>query len=622
MVLEELKGQSAIEYLTTYGWMLLAVAIIGGTIFTAVQNSSQIQSVKGFTNADVRVENFGATNNGLKAEIRGAASETIVDANVSIIDEETGITVDASKEKTIPVGEVETLTFENFSNSETINTYKVRVRYDSGALKNLTSAGTLTGRIETKRNNKTDGTTFDLTALIVSNTTSVNTSEDIEFNASSSKPRDKISSYNWDWTDDGNYEATSKVLVHKYNNSGTKTVRLKVEDSDGNSDTTTETIEVNSYPTASFIANTTSLTKNEVLNVNATDSSGPDGSISSYEWDWTNDGVYEETGNIQEHSYSNTGNYTVVLKLTGEKGLTNTTTKEIEVTTSTTTPTVETLQTTNINSENTTLNGNITDTGGKTPEVRFKYGKDQATLSNTTEIGTSSGEFSKTITGLNPRTTYYFKAEGNNSAGKNTGEILNFTTKNQIDIIDSFDDGNINEYSDGAQNRFNTQESVVYEGSHSLEGTNSGTTSSIGSMPGNGLEDYIQPGDNFQFYAYPGSGGAKMHMTFEYSGDAGTMPSNLAVRLEVPSNTFSLRNGNSGISTKSVSLESNKWYLVKVETKTNGNVTSYLKETDGTQIATVSAKEEFTKSDTGIAWVVRDSSGTTTSYYDQLEITN
>lgn len=31
-----LAGQSAIEYLMTYGWMLLVVAIVGGTIFSVV----------------------------------------------------------------------------------------------------------------------------------------------------------------------------------------------------------------------------------------------------------------------------------------------------------------------------------------------------------------------------------------------------------------------------------------------------------------------------------------------------------------------------------------------------------------------------------------------------------
>ena len=36
MVLGSFKGQSAIEYLMTYGWMLLVVAVTGAAIFATV----------------------------------------------------------------------------------------------------------------------------------------------------------------------------------------------------------------------------------------------------------------------------------------------------------------------------------------------------------------------------------------------------------------------------------------------------------------------------------------------------------------------------------------------------------------------------------------------------------
>jgi hypothetical protein len=35
------KGQSAIEYLMTYGWMFLVIAIVGGAIYASVQDSGQ-----------------------------------------------------------------------------------------------------------------------------------------------------------------------------------------------------------------------------------------------------------------------------------------------------------------------------------------------------------------------------------------------------------------------------------------------------------------------------------------------------------------------------------------------------------------------------------------------------
>ena len=39
-----MKAQSAIEYLMTYGWMLLVVAIVGGAIFSVAQGQAVVES--------------------------------------------------------------------------------------------------------------------------------------------------------------------------------------------------------------------------------------------------------------------------------------------------------------------------------------------------------------------------------------------------------------------------------------------------------------------------------------------------------------------------------------------------------------------------------------------------
>ena len=142
------KGQSAIEYLTTYGWMLLVIAIVGGAIFTTVQNSSQIQSTSGLANADVQIENFGVTGDGLSAELRAASSDQVENVNVSLIDQDSGETVYSSDEKTIPVADTETVKFSNVDSSENTNTYTVVLTYDTGGLVGLTTEGTLTGCLE------------------------------------------------------------------------------------------------------------------------------------------------------------------------------------------------------------------------------------------------------------------------------------------------------------------------------------------------------------------------------------------------------------------------------------------------------------------------------------------
>jgi hypothetical protein len=59
-----LKGQSAIEYLTTYGWMLLVVALIGVSIFAIISGQESSKEVSGFADDDLRVTEFGSTTDG------------------------------------------------------------------------------------------------------------------------------------------------------------------------------------------------------------------------------------------------------------------------------------------------------------------------------------------------------------------------------------------------------------------------------------------------------------------------------------------------------------------------------------------------------------------------------
>lgn len=55
-------GQSAIEYVTTYGWMLVAVSVAAGTTYSFVDFSCA-RSTSGFYSESISVENFGVTTN-------------------------------------------------------------------------------------------------------------------------------------------------------------------------------------------------------------------------------------------------------------------------------------------------------------------------------------------------------------------------------------------------------------------------------------------------------------------------------------------------------------------------------------------------------------------------------
>ncbi len=79
-------------------------------------------------------------------------------------------------------------------------------------------------------------------------------------------------------------------------------------------------------PTASFTATTSLLT----ASVNGSASSDPDGTISSFAWNW-GDGA-TTAGSTSSHAYAAAGTYTVTLTVTDNKGATGTTSRSVTVT--------------------------------------------------------------------------------------------------------------------------------------------------------------------------------------------------------------------------------------------------------------------------------------------------
>ena len=150
----QMKGQSAIEYLTTYGWMLLVIAIVGGAIFTTVQSSSGIQQTTGFTGEDIQISNFGLDSSGnLSMEIRAASTDQVVVDSVEI----SGLDSDQSQASTtqdfsnidnvIAAGETKQFEVEGVESADTSNQFDVEIVYDTGELDDISVNGTLTGNL-------------------------------------------------------------------------------------------------------------------------------------------------------------------------------------------------------------------------------------------------------------------------------------------------------------------------------------------------------------------------------------------------------------------------------------------------------------------------------------------
>ncbi len=249
--MDNFVGQSAIEYLMTYGWMLLVVAVVGGAIFSVTQGQS-VETVSGFTGSDIGIDEFGATSTGdMQIEMRNTASDEVKINSVNISDGsgQTSWTGGQS----ISISETGIITVENVTRSDSgSNTLDVTITYDSGDLKNLEASGTISGAFELSGSSDSPGATGP-TAQASANTTTITEGESIAFNGSSSAEGDsQISSYSWSFgTGDS---GTGENIDYEFADSGNFTVQLQVEDQGGLTDNDAIDVQVNPYIPSSAVS--------------------------------------------------------------------------------------------------------------------------------------------------------------------------------------------------------------------------------------------------------------------------------------------------------------------------------------------------------------------------------
>lgn len=87
-------------------------------------------------------------------------------------------------------------------------------------------------------------------------------------------------------------------------------------------------------PVAAFRLTPSSPQTGTPASFDASDSADPDGSISSYEWDFDGDGTIDESTDqpTVDHAYRLTGSYTVILTVTDDAGLSDSTSALVDVT--------------------------------------------------------------------------------------------------------------------------------------------------------------------------------------------------------------------------------------------------------------------------------------------------
>jgi len=126
------KGQSAIEYLTTYGWMLLAVSIAGTTFYTTLDTGCSTQ-LTASSDSELSLKDVGITRQGLAAVFTSPTGDVTID-EVNITNK------DINRVKTVPVdaeGTSYVIADANKTEGGSCQKVDLQVSYDTEYLSNL-----------------------------------------------------------------------------------------------------------------------------------------------------------------------------------------------------------------------------------------------------------------------------------------------------------------------------------------------------------------------------------------------------------------------------------------------------------------------------------------------------
>jgi PKD repeat protein len=276
----------------------------------------------------VRVtDDDGASSTGSKS-VTVANRPPVASFSMSPAAPVTGQTVTFSSSSTDPDGTIASVTWDTDDDGA----------FDDTASRSFAKAGSYTVRLRVTDDN--GGTDTLAKTVTVANRPPVaafsfspaapSTGQTVTFTSSSSDPDGTIASTAWDTDDDGAFDDTASRSFAK---AGTYTVRLKVTDDNGGTDTLAKNVTVaNRNPLARFTISPNPTSTNQAVTFEST-SSDPDGTIASYAWDLDGDGQIDSGVTVASpsRSYAKAGTYPVKLIVTDDNGATATATGTVTI---------------------------------------------------------------------------------------------------------------------------------------------------------------------------------------------------------------------------------------------------------------------------------------------------
>ncbi|MCH7472706.1 PKD domain-containing protein [bacterium] len=159
----------------------------------------------------------------------------------------------------------------------------------------------------------------------------------VDFDASASTdPDGNIVLYEWDWERDGAYDedtAASAAAQHTYSALGTYQATVRATDDNGAADTASLAITVYDPPVAALSADPPAGSAPLTVQLDASASGDPDGTIEFYDWGWEGDGTFDLVNGspLEQHTYGSVGNYGATVRVTDNGGATDAATVQIAV---------------------------------------------------------------------------------------------------------------------------------------------------------------------------------------------------------------------------------------------------------------------------------------------------
>lgn len=140
-----MKGQSAIEYLATYGWMLLAVAAVSSIAYSNIQEPCS-ESAETFYSDALEMRETGLAESGnLSIALENVRYQDIQLNNVTVEINDQKKSKDLAL--TIKPSEKKLISLKGFKSVENCNKINVNIGYDRGSLKNQQSNGIIESSI-------------------------------------------------------------------------------------------------------------------------------------------------------------------------------------------------------------------------------------------------------------------------------------------------------------------------------------------------------------------------------------------------------------------------------------------------------------------------------------------